>query len=165
MASEPKNNTEARKHAYKYISLHRYYSGKGKEWEEYLSTVHKIAIRWTDDEFELMNIDTGKKAELSRDDTLVHKLDEQSDYYKRKINFSEFFQIENYPLFLLSALRLYDVNLEWDEASGKYIIAPGPTDPDAFFDIVAECTFVNDTSDTEYLKRHLTSWLTSDQVR
>jgi len=160
-ASEPKNNTDARKHAYKYISLYRYYSSNGKEWEKYLSTVHKIAIRWTDDEFELMNIDTGKKAELSRDDTLVHKLVEQLDDYKRKIDFMEFFQIENYPLFLLSALRLYDVNLEWDEAETEYKIGPDASDPKHYLKIVPELSFVDSASDTEYLRRHFTSWLVS----
>lgn len=75
-----------------------------------------------------------------------------------KWDFVNYFQIENYPMFLLSILRLYDVNLELDKTTNKYILAPGPTDSQKFFDIVAEFTFVNDPSDTEYLKEHLTSW-------
>jgi hypothetical protein len=80
------------------------------------------------------------------------------------VNFSEHFMLANYPMFLLSILRIYDVNLQVDEASGKVAIVPGSTDPEAFFDIVAECTFVDDPSDTEYLKEHLTTWREIDKL-
>jgi hypothetical protein len=50
------------------------------------------------------------------------------------------------------------VNLELNKTTNKYVLAPGPTDPEKFFEIVAEFTFVNDKSDIEYLKKNLKSW-------
>jgi hypothetical protein len=90
---------------------------------------------------------------------LIDEAVKELNYYRARVDFSEHFMLVNYPMFLLSILRVYDVNLQVDEETGKVFIAPGSTDPEAFFDIVAECTFVNDPSDTEYLKEHLTSWL------
>ena len=133
-----------------------------EDWHAFLKNGLKIDGKWTATGIKLTDLRTNEKVFFPRDEDLVQEALRELNYCREKVNFSEHFMVGNYPVFLLSILRLYDVNLQIDEASGKVIIVPGPTDHEAFFDIVAECTFVNDPSDTEYLKEHLTSWLEAD---
>lgn len=128
-------------------------------WQEYLREICKISLHWNGTGFEAKDLETNKTIVFGWNEDLVNEALRELNCYKEKCDFVKYFQTENYPMFLLSILRLYDVNLELDKATNKYVIAPGPTDPERFFDIVAEFTFVNDSSDTEYLKEHLTSWL------
>jgi hypothetical protein len=146
-----------------YRELNRYYSWIGHlGWDNGLNNAFKIGIDWTESDFEAIDLETNERIVFPHDQDLIDDALRGLNYYREKVNFSEHFMLANYPIYLLSILRLYDVNLQVDEASCKIITAPGSTDPGAFFDIVAECTFVNDPSDTEYLKEHLTDWLLPD---
>jgi hypothetical protein len=144
-----------------YDDLNKYYVQKSGEWQNFAKGACKTEITFDKTGFGAKNTETGEKITFPRDDDLLNEALKELNYYKEKCDFVNYFQVENYPMFLLSILRLYDVNLELDKATNKYVIAPGPTDPQKFFNIVAEFTFVNDPSDTEYLKKHLTSWETS----
>lgn len=159
---EPTEKAELDSMIRHYDKLQQAYSDRySSGWRDFLRDVCRTSINWTEAGFEAVNTETHQNITFPRDDDLIEEALRELNDYAEKVDFISHFMVENYPMFLLSILRLYDVNLQRDEASGKYIIAPGPTDPDAFFDIVAELTFVNDTSETEYLKQHLTSWLTS----
>jgi len=129
------------------------------EWNHFMLEACKASVYWTETGFEIVNTETGGIITFRRDDNLIAEALKELNYYREKVDFTSHFMVENYPMFLLSILRLYDVNLQWDEASGQYIIAPGPTDPKRFFEIAAELTFVSDAPDTEYLKQHLTGWI------
>jgi hypothetical protein len=142
-----------------YAELNEYYARNDKNWQGLLEANLKVRFNLGDTGFEAIDLDTNEKIVFPHDQDLIDEALKEFNYYREKVNFSEHFMLGNYPMFLLSIFRLYDVNLQVDEATGKVIIVPGPTDPEAFFDIVAECTFVNDPSDTEYLKQHLNSWL------
>jgi len=137
--------------------LRDYQNGRYR-WREYLKKCHKINIAWSETGLEFTNRKTNEKILFARDDDLINEALEKLNYYKEKLDFTSHFMKENHPMFLLSILLLYDVNLQLDEASGKYIIAPGPHDPKRFFEIVSEFTFVTDQSDIEYLKKHLNRW-------
>ncbi len=141
-----------------YAVRQSYYLEKRAEWEKFLGEALHIRIDWTEVGFEAKNPETGEKVSFPRDDDLLNEALKELNFYKEKCDFVNYFQIENYPMFLLSILRLYDVNLELDKATNKYVLAPGPTDPEKFFNIVAEFTFVNDQSDIEYLRKNLKSW-------
>ncbi len=142
----------------RFNNLGRYYQEESVKWETLLQEIYGIGITWTRTGFEARNTETGEKIVFPRDDDLLNEALKELNYYKEKCDLVNYFQIENYPMFLLSILRSYDVNLELDQATNKYALAPGPTDPQRFFDIVAEFTFVNDPSDIEYLKQNLRSW-------
>jgi hypothetical protein len=135
-----------------------------RDWQDFAKNDLGINVDWTETDFELTDLETNKRIVFPHDQDLIDEALKELNYYREKVNFSEHYMLTNYPLFLLSILRLYDVNLQIDEASGKILIVPGPTDPKVFFDIVAECTFVKDPSDTEYLKQHLTTWREIDKL-
>jgi hypothetical protein len=142
-----------------YAELNRYYTWIERNWQGFLKTNIRVGLSLTETGFDAIDLETNEKLAFPHDQDLIDEALKELNYYREKVNFSEHFMLGNYPVFLLSILRLYDVSLQKDEKSGKVVIVPGPTDPEAFFDLVAECTFVNDPSDTEYLKEHLTSWL------
>ena len=145
-----------------YKDLNKYYIEKLGQWDGFAKQACKTELTFSETGFEAKNTETGEKIAFPRDNDLLNEALKELNYYKEKCDFVNYFQIENYPMFLLSILRLYDVNLELDKATNKYVLAPGPTDPERFFKIVAEFTFVNDPSDTEYLREHLTGWLTPE---
>ncbi len=145
-----------------YDSLGRYYQRRSSGWYDFLKQVCRTSVRWTETGFEVRDIEANEKIVFPLDDDLIEETLRELNYYKEKVDFTSHFMLENRPMFLLSILRLYDVNLQKDPVSGKYVIISGPTDPEAFFDIVAELTLVDNPSDTEYLKQHLTSWLTTE---
>lgn len=136
----------------------KYYAEKLGEWQKFAKADLKTEIIFSKTGFEARNPQTGERITFPHDDDLLNEALKELNYYKEKCDFVNYFQIENYPMFLLSILRLYDVNLELDKATNNYVLALGPTDPKRFFEIVSEFTFVNDPSDTEYLKTHLTNW-------
>lgn len=147
-----------------YKEMHGLYYGSKYKWQNFLEKDLKVGFSLSAAGFEAIDLETKEKIVFPHDQDLIDEALKELNYYRKKVNFSEHFMLGNYPMLLLSILRIYDVNLQVDEASGKIVILPGPTDPEAFFDIAAECTFVNDPSDTEhlkaeYLKEHLTSWL------
>jgi hypothetical protein len=141
-----------------YDDLNKYYVQKFGEWQKFAKGGCKTDITFTKIGFEAKNPETGEKITFPHDDDLLNEVLKELNYYKEKCDFVNYFQVENYPMFLLSILRLYDVNLELDKATNKYVIAPGPTDQQKFLQIAAEFTFVNNKSDSDYLKKHLTSW-------
>jgi hypothetical protein len=136
-----------------------------RNWQEFAKNDLGVDVAWAETVFELTGLESNEKIVFPHDQDLIDEALKELNYYREKVNFSEHYMLTNYPMFLLSILRLYDVNLQIDEASGEVIIASGSTDPEAFFDIVAECTFVDDPSDTEYLKQHLNSWLEPDKPK
>jgi len=147
-----------------YKELHGLYSWMDRiMWGDRLSEALKIDINWIETDFEVKDLENNQRIVFPPDQDLIGEALKELNYYREKVNFSEHFMLANYPMYLLSILRLYDVNLQVDEATNKVIIVPGPTDSQAFFDIVAECTFVDEPSDTEYLKEHLTDW--SEPIR
>jgi hypothetical protein len=135
------------------------------DWRSFLKNGLRIGTEFTRSGFKIIDFDTDEGIAFPPDQDLISEALDELNYYREEVDFGEYFMMANYPMFLLSILRIYDVNLQVDQATNKIIIVPGPTDPQAFFDIVAECTFVNDPSDTEYLKEHLTSWLEPDQTK
>jgi hypothetical protein len=146
-----------------YEEMHDSYYWSKNNWRDFLEKDLKIGVSLSDTGFEVIDRETNEKILFPHDQDLIDQALKELNYYREKVNFSEHFMYGNYPMLLLSILRIYDVNLQIDEASGKVVIHPGPTDSEAFFDIVAECTFVDDPSDTEYLKQHLTTWREIDK--
>jgi len=135
--------------------LLNYYQGRRKQWKKSLADYHNIAVTLSETGPEFRNKKTNEKILFARDDDLIAEALGKLNYYNEKIDFTSHFMVENHPMFLLSILFLYDVNLQWDEASGKYAIEPGHRDPKRFFEIASKFTFVDDSSDSEYLKQHL----------
>ena len=152
-----------------YKEMNRFYGAKIR-WQNFLEKDLKVGFSLSEAGFEARDLETNEKIVFPHDQDLIDEALKELNYYREKVNFSEHFMLGNYPMLLLSILRIYDVNLQVDEATGQVVILPGPTDPQAFFDIAAECTFVNHPSDTEhlkaeYLKEHLTSWLEPDKPK
>jgi len=141
-----------------YEEFFSFYSLRRQRWRDALEKSHNIVVTPSETGLDFANRKTNEKILFVRDDDLLNEALEKLNYYREKVDFTSHFMVENHPMFLLSVLFLYDVNLQWDEASGKYVIAPGPHDPKRFFEIVSEFTFVNDSSDTKYLKDHLIGW-------